>query len=332
MKKELMFSELLVFAAGAGILLTACIFPESFLPQSNSDTNLMSVPALESCDRIYGVELVGTNIVWLAGNWGKIVRSDDSGRSWKLQETGVIEHLQDIAAWDEKRAVAVGNEGVVIVTRDEGTTWRQVEAPLNEVANKLIKIKTYPGGRAWASGIMGTILFTDNWGDSWKRCFQDEDVALNDITFVDDDTGLVVGEFGRIMMTTNGGKGWEKLESPIRSSLMAVSFRDREHGVAVGLDGIILRTLDGGRSWLKVTDSGTKEHIFGLTWDGQRWICVGAGGVLVTGDVEGEIWKAQRLSEHDLSWHTDVACGLTKLFIVGESQGIWDNGKWVTLT
>ena len=175
---------------------------------------------------------------------------------------------------------------------------------------------------------MGTILFTDSWGNTWERRSKEEDVAWNDITFINNETGWVIGEFGRIMRTTDGGRSWEKLLSPVTSSLMAIVFRDQNNGIVAGLNGVILKTLDGGNSWQKLTDSGTEEHLFGLTWDGHRWVCVGTAGILAIGDANAGNWVVKQMSRNDLSWHIDVACVFPKIFIVGGTQGIWDKGRW----
>ena len=105
----------------------------------------------------------------MAGSGGKVVRSDDGGQSWSIQETGATENLQAIDAWDPDRAVAVGNDGVVLVTADGGESWTRVDVPRSDIANKLIRVRCAADGEAWAVGVMGMILHSRDWGASWQR-------------------------------------------------------------------------------------------------------------------------------------------------------------------
>jgi photosystem II stability/assembly factor-like uncharacterized protein len=263
----------------------------------------------------------------MAGSGGKVVRSADGGLSWQVQGTGVDEHLQDIAAWDGERAVAVGNDGVVIVTADGGASWSQVPTPRSEIANKLVRVRIFEPQAAWAVGVMGAILYSDDWGASWRRRSEEIDLAWNDIAFADPDNGWVVGEFGSMMHSPDGGTTWEQVEPVSERSLMAISFRDARHGVAVGLDGLVLRTDDAGVTWSEI-DVGTPLHLFDVVWDGSEWVAVGGMGVVVFGSRDGESWRAQRLSQRDLSWHTEVIAIDDGVFVAGASQGRWRNGEW----
>ena len=320
--------DIIIFCVSVAVLLLGAHFSDSFVSNAVKVPEY-STPPIEPRDQFYGVGNTGNKVLWMAGNYGKIVRSDDAGTSWKVQNTGVIDHLQDIAAWDEQRAVAVGNNGLVIVTKDRGHTWEELKVPKSQVVNKLIKVKTYDNGVAWTVGLMGMILKTENWGYSWERRGEEQDLGFNDIAFLGPETGAIVGEFGRIMRTTDGGETWIEVKSPVETSLMGVAFRDQNNGVAVGLSGVIVNTFNGGRTWFELSESGTLEHLFAIGWHGSKWVGIGRKGVLVTGDLNGT-WKAQRLSPTELFWHMDMAAMSNKLIVVGATQGVLDleDGKW----
>lgn len=264
----------------------------------------LAIRPLERRDAFYGLAAPDGATLWAAGSYGKIVRSDDGGRSWRIQPTPVVSHLQAIAAWDGEHAVAVGNRGVVVVTGDGGRTWQEVQAPRSEIANKLVQVRAYPGGVAWAVGEVGAVLRSLDYGATWERAMPEKDQAWNDI-FFDGPTGWMVGEFGQILRTTDGGANWEPVESPVGNSLMSVHFRDGRHGVAVGLSGTALVSADGGRTW-RESPQLTREHLNCVIWDGQSWVAVGDKGIRVTADAAGTDWKAGRIDERDLSWHTQI--------------------------
>lgn len=291
--------------------------------------NGMSIepPPIERRDHFYGVLAPEKDVIWAAGSLGKVVRSEDDGKSWKEQATPSTHHLQDIAAWDALRAVCVGNQGVVIVTLDGGKTWKEVKAPRSEVANKLMRVKAYPEGVAWAVGEMGAVLCSADYGQTWTRRSKEEDVGWNDVAFVDPKNGLVVGEFGRMLRTSDGGNTWKPSGSPAKSSLLAVAFRDGSSGVAVGMEGLTLSTSDGGRTW-KTAAPVTKVHLFDVTWGGDKWFAVGGKGALLTGDASGMKWTAGRLAETDLAWHTKIVRGKKGFYAAGANLGSLRDGKW----
>jgi photosystem II stability/assembly factor-like uncharacterized protein len=172
------------------------------------------------------------------------------------------------------------------------------------VANKLLGVRAYPEGVAWAVGELGAVLKTSDYGRSWQRAMPEKDQAWNDISFAGSH-GLLVGEFGQIMKTDDGGNSWQPVKSGVQSSLMSVALRDASNGVAVGLSGVILMTRDGGMQWTAV-EPQTREHLNNVIWDGTQWVAVGDKGVIVTGDKDGRIWKGGRVSEGNLGWNTQI--------------------------
>lgn len=266
-------------------------------------------------DRFYGVVTPAPPTVWAVGSHGKIVRSDDSGKSWIVQETPTTNHLQDIAAWDDKRACVVGNDGLVMVTSDGGKSWKKVEAPRSDIANKLVAIEVFPDGAAWAVGEVGAVLHSKDFGLTWERKLAPEDLAWNDIAFIGK-KGWIVGETGRVMRTEDGGETWSAVESPVKGSLMSVGFRDEDHGVAVGLQGVILVTADGGKTWTQAPQA-TVEHLFDVMWDGAEWVAVGDKGVMVKGDASGANWSGKRITDLDTSWYTKVRKSGERYYLSG---------------
>jgi photosystem II stability/assembly factor-like uncharacterized protein len=307
-------------------LVAAAMYSEDIVRATEQVTEL-TPPPIEWRDHYLGGASPAPGALWMAGSNGKIVRSNDGGQSWSVQKTDITDNLQDIDAWDAEHAVAVGNDATVVVSGDGGETWARVSAPRSEIANKLIRVQCFEGGKAWAVGVMGTILSTEDWGASWKRRAEEVDVAWNDIAFADDQNGWVVGEFGSMMHSSDGGETWQEVLPVSERSLMAISFQDPEKAVAVGLDGLILQTNDSGQTWTTI-DAGTAMHLFDVIWDGASWIAVGGMGVVVTGDPGQGSWKAHRLSENDMAWHTNLAPTEDGVFVVGASQGLWRDGQW----
>ena len=291
-------------------------------------------PAIERRDLLFGISVAGPNRIWLAGNYGKILRSDNGGHDWVVEPSGTDQNLQDIASWDEKSAIAVGNDAVAVGTTDGGASWKALAIPRSKIANKLVRVKLAPGGIGWAVGEAGAVFHTTDAGATWTRMRPEEDVMMSDIDITDPGNLWIVGESGRMFRSKDGGATWALFQSEAKSSLMAVAFRDPLHGVAVGLDGVVLTTSDAGNHWSLIPTSvvGSDQHLFGVAWDQskEQWLAVGNKGVWVTIDKTLEHYQAGRFSKSYLSAHTAVGIIPSGYLIAGASIGFWDNKSWTS--
>lgn len=89
-------------------------------------------PVLERRDHYYGIAPAPGGGVWVAGTGGKIVAIDAQAHA-RVLATPTDQTLQDIAVWDDRHAVAVGNDGVILITADGGPALegRGGRAPFN---------------------------------------------------------------------------------------------------------------------------------------------------------------------------------------------------------
>lgn len=285
---------------------------------------------LESRDQFYGLAQLPGGELLAAGSYGKILRIAQDGSTSRLP-SGTRHTLQDIAAWDARHAVAVGNGGVVLYSRDGGASWQRAgDVPRSEIANKLNRVRIGADGLAIASGEMGALLISRDYGVTWQRLREEEDVAWNDVAILDDGRLVLVGEFGRIVLGDLDGQAWHDIDGGTGASLMAVAFRDARNGMAVGLEGTVLETSDGGQSW-EAHDVGLAEHLFDVAWlaEQRRWFVTGALGRWALGD--GGQWQAGNLDERNLSWHVRALPVAGGLWLAGADIGHWDGRRWSQL-
>ncbi|GAB2819933.1 YCF48-related protein [Ferruginibacter profundus] len=84
---------------------------------------------------------------------------------------------------------------------------------------------------------------------------------LNDMSFIDNKTGLAVGVNGAIARTTDSGRNWQYIPFKIINSantvalanLNDVQFVTPTIAYAVGAGGIMIKSTDGGLNWAQVT-------------------------------------------------------------------------------
>jgi photosystem II stability/assembly factor-like uncharacterized protein len=90
--------------------------------------------------------------------------------------------------------------------------------------------------------------------------------GLNDIFFLDKDTGYIVGNVGTILRTYNSGNGWDILDKPTDKDLTSVWFLTSQHGFISALSNNsseIFETTDGGQTWQMVF-SGYAKSLYGF--------------------------------------------------------------------
>ena len=312
-----------LMSSSAPVVIVGGLLYAGLFVKAEAVVQKVEPPPIERRDTFYAVAAPDSRVVWAAGTGGKIVRSEDGGQSWVRQASNTEANLQGIAAWDSDNAMAVGNDGVVIVTRDAGRSWARAEIPPSTNPNKLFRIRI-AGEAAWAVGEFGAVLRSTDRGANWSRVLPEEDRAWNDITFVGD-AGWLVGEFGALMRTADGGATWESVATPNEVSLMLAAARDAEHGVAVGLTGTLLVTEDGGVSWQQVP-AFTREHLYAVMWDEDRWLAVGDKGEMATAQADAQQWQLGRVAEGDVSWRTGVARAGARYFLAGSNLAVLDNG------
>src|SRR5262249_6373304 len=111
-----------------------------------------------------------------------------------------------------QRAVAVGQGGLVLVSRDSaGAKWAfaDLRLPADVAACCDFHGVALRGLNVWAIGRPGTLVFhSSDFGQRWEALPPGHQVPLNAIQFIDDQYGWAVGDLGTILGTIDGGKTW----------------------------------------------------------------------------------------------------------------------------
>lgn len=283
-------------------------------------------------DHYYGVVSPDrdNNVIWAVGNNGRVIRSDNAGQDWRIQDTGTKNHLQSIAAWDSESAIVVGDLATVLVTDDGGASWTGIPIETYEFGDQLLQVSLGPDqDQAWISGTMGTVLKSVDRGRTWTMMHPQEDLAWNDILVTASGRVWLVGEFGRLQRSDDGGASWQEIEAPtLGSSLMAIDFADPLHGLAVGLSGVVVRTTDGGDSWTLIEDV-TQAHFFDVIWNGEQYVAVGDNGTLAsfrTGEQSGSVG---RVHPDNSLWYTQITPVSREAYLIaGANLGLRSGTDW----
>ena len=209
------------------------------------------------------------------------------------------------------RIVAVGERGVVLLSDDDGASFRQAgEVP---VSATLTSVSFVDEKRGWAVGHWGVVIQTDDGGQTWRLQRHDLNVdqPLLAVHFLDGKRGVAVGLWSLVITTHDGGKTWSPTPmAPLPGSKKAdLNLYGLFPGAggevfACAEQGQVLRSNDAGASW-QYLDTGYK----GSLWAGLRL----ADGALLVGSLRGTVMRSQ---DSGATWHsvaTNVRSSVTGL-------------------
>lgn len=116
--------------------------------------------------------------------------------------------LLDIIPVADGRLLTVGGRGHVLVSDDQGDSWRQI---LGVPTRATLTTATAVGDQIWVAGHDTTILSSQDNGETWSMQFEDiGGDPVMDISFESDGYGLAVGAYGMFMISDDNGESWSQ--------------------------------------------------------------------------------------------------------------------------
>ncbi|MDP2242511.1 YCF48-related protein [Pseudomonas sp.] len=237
------------------------------------------------------------------------------------------DHYQALAS-NATVSVLVGNDGVILVSQDQGLNWQRQQLPgqpgLIDVdacpdgsfialgfANQLwhsadqglswnahtlptqeqmLTATCAPDGAWWAAGSFTTLLNSQDQGANWDETSLDEDAMLTTLQFLDAQQAVVTGEFGLVFSSTDGGQSWQASgRLPEEFYPHASHFVSLDEGWVGGLNGFIYHTLDAGQNWQR-QDTPSAAPIFNFSANRDGLFAIGDHSSVLR--LSGERWQA----------------------------------------
>ncbi|MBE2219551.1 MAG: hypothetical protein IAE90_15175, partial [Ignavibacteria bacterium] len=291
------------------ILAQSGWFWQNPLPQGNS---------------LSSARLINSDINYLAGGAGTIVKTTDGGNSWSFINSGTTENILGLHFVNETTGLVVTNTQIRRTT-NQGINWNvvyQYSSSLRSLnfindntgivtGNFGLIAKTTNGGLNFIFSSAGNnpdlkmgclfnnfglvvsqeIYRTTNGGSNWTMVYFGNDY-FNSVYIVDQNNAFAVGTGGKILKTTNSGLNWTNQPSGITADLESIFFTDINTGYAVGLFGTILKTTNSGTIWYPLTSS-TNFLLNEIKFTN-----------LTTGLVTGEAGKILKTTNSGDSWQT----------------------------
>jgi photosystem II stability/assembly factor-like uncharacterized protein len=225
------------------------------------------------------------------------------------------------------RLVAVGQRGHIVVSGDDGATWKQSAVPVSSDLTAVYFVDEHLG---WAVGHDGVILHSANGGERWEvqltgrkandllvaamerkaaaepasgpaKAFlgeaqrfkeQGADKPFLDVWFADGATGYAVGAYNLLFRTVDGGRNWEpwfdRTDNPKLYNLYAIRPAGGELYVA-GESGLVLK-LDNAAQRFRALAVPYNGSFFGLADAGTAMLAFGLRGNVFRSADAGKSW------------------------------------------
>lgn len=266
-----------------------------------------------------------------------------------LKRTDFFQSLEQ----NNQVTIAAGNSGVLLVSGDEGQTWRRVKLPTdqsfiatdtcpdnsfialtfdNQVwhgssdgslwqahdlpsSEQMMTAACAPNSTWWVAGGFSTIQSSADNGQTWNETTLNDDSILTNLQFFTSEDGIATGEYGALLKTTDGGKSWDYAGNlPDEFYPHASFFLSPQEGWVGGLNGFIYHTEDGGQSWDR-QQSDSDAPVFSFTASGHRLFALGDNTTVL--ELRDHAWRSMPTPKKPLYLRGGVALGQDQLLAAG---------------
>lgn len=252
---------------------------------------------------------------------------DTNLRSQRLQINGLLNL--------EKRQVAVGERGTILLSDDQGASWNEaVVEPQRHIT--LTALTAMSTERLVAVGHDGWILHSQDAGATWQEARYDSELGepLLGLWNADGKRVVAFGSFGKFYQSIDAGQTWQSLPLEVDSAhLNSMDGGDDGRRMLVGEQGLVLRTSDDGQRW-QTLPPFYKGSLFGvvrLTAD--RWVTYGMRGHVFVSDDFGNTWTPVDTGQKLPLYGHVLLPGNAGLLIVGAAGSVVrldERGRYVS--
>lgn len=201
-----------------------------------------------------------------------------------------------------RRLVAVGERGTVLLSDDDGGSFRQARSV--PIASTLTSVSFVDAQLGWAVGHWGAVLHTRDGGETWtlQRSDLTRDQPLLALQMLDARRGVAVGLWSIILVTVDGGASWTEVAPPAvpglrKADLNLYSLFSGAQGAlyATAEQGRVLHSNDGGQRW-QVLDTGYRGSLWaGIALADGALLVGGLRGTLLRSTDQGATWQPTAL-------------------------------------
>jgi photosystem II stability/assembly factor-like uncharacterized protein len=255
------------------------------------------------------------------GSGNRAWRTEDGGRTWTVLP-GAAPAVAGVALRRDGLALTAARRGRILRSQADGTDWTEVRT----AGEKRIFRFTFVGERTVYAVGEAILLRSHDSGESWTE-LDVPDQWWDDVAFVDERHGWLVGGGGQVMWTDDGGSTWSPRRIATDQTLRSVHAFNATNALVAGSGGVMFRTRDQGRTWAEV-DNGTGHHLRRVAFlDALHGVAVGFWGIVLRTADGGETWLEENSGTlahlYDVAWSADgvpIAVGLLDTILLGGAR------------
>ncbi len=188
---------------------------------------------------------------YTVGNFGRVIKTTDSGNSWFQIASNYDYDLKSICAVNESRLISCGTKGKIIESTNQGITWTQTHS---DPGFTFYSVHFAGESSVYAAGSKGITVKSTDAGDSWIKLSSGIYQNITKCYFADENTGFAACGNDTILKTTNSGLTWNILLTVYPDTkFSSLFFIDQNTGFAGGNHSMVIKTTDGGSTWNNLT-------------------------------------------------------------------------------
>jgi photosystem II stability/assembly factor-like uncharacterized protein len=290
---------------------------------------------------LWGLEMINDTLGWACGATA-LLKTTNGGESWMTVSTpGYTGNLWWIEFLNEDYGFVAG-DGKVLRTTDGGTIWEIIQAGDNRALYSIDILDSLHIAAAGfgGTGYRGKNIYSSDGGYTWITGGPLTFEPVNDIKYVNRDTGYVIMRNVIGWKTTNRGQHWDMIT--IGGEWEMQLFKEENFGYSVGTGLRIYKTENSYENWNRLIINDNFADVFFVSEEkgfaisnilyrttdgGNNWEANGPGGSCVifidslTGFIgnPGFIWKT--IDGGDNWYTTNGSAGASKIFFINQTTG-----------
>jgi len=278
--------------------------------------SISSWPAEMLADaRLLDCEFVDQRVGWAVGDRGVIWHTQDGGRNWQNQHSGVDGRLTSVSFLDHQNGWIAGtaiesytrtSHAIVLRTRDGGHRWERLASPM---LPGLSQITMLDGKQGWAVGHSSRlypagVFQTTDGGRSWSSVPGGLSADWLAADFLDSQGGTIAGHDGQITTVRQSGLEASRTPSIGLRHVRDLVMTGATSGWLVGDRGLAMTTADGGFTWQQpegdLPSAAEAEFDFAAVAqiDNHIWVAGSPGSAVLHSPDAGRTWTMHRTGQY----------------------------------
>ena len=223
------------------------------------------------------------------------------------------------------RLVAVGERGLVILSDDQGRSWRQAQVPTSVSLTGV----TFAGEQqGWAIGHAGIVLHTRDGGETWQKQFDGMTAARSALAAAAANAERLGANHEKAQLLLQDAR--YLVEDGPDKPFLDLAFTDEQRGFIVGAYNLIFHTSDGGRNWepwLDRVDNPRCLHFYAIEIVGDTIFLAGEQGLCLRSTDAGAHFQ-QLTTPYEGTYFTLAADTTGNLILGGLRGNLFYSSDW----